>query len=257
MIGRTLLLIAAFAVAAVGALLVWLYSQGADDRAVEQFDPRGVLVITQPVAAGTSVADALQAGAFESQQVPGAAVPSGALDSTDGLEDSFILVDLYEGEVLLRERLGGATEQAGQLAVSPGNLAASFTFGDPNRVATFLSPGREVAVFLTRTAAATVDSSGQVDTGTATRTQVLLPEVLVLAVGTATTTTQTATGTDGQQQTTEVNQALLTLDLTQRQLEQLVLAQSIGELYLGLRSDGADVVPDEGVSSDTLFQVSP
>lgn len=256
MVGRTLLLIAALVVAALGALLVFLYADRADDRAVDQLAPRSVLVVAQPVGAGTTVADALAVGAFVAERVPGTAIPGEALETTEGLEDAFVLVDLYPGEVLLRQRLGAVNDQAGSLEVSAGNLAASFLFGDPNRVATFLTPGDEVAVFLTRTPLPSAEDPTQPDTGTAPRTRVLLPQVRVLAVGGTTTTPQTETGTDGQQQTTEVNQALLTLDLTQDQLERLVLAQTVGELYLGLRSEDAAIEADDGVSSDELFEGS-
>ena len=65
MVGRVILLIAAFVVAGLGALLVFLYAQQADERAAAQFDSVDVLVATQEVAAGTTVAAALEAGSFE------------------------------------------------------------------------------------------------------------------------------------------------------------------------------------------------
>ncbi len=73
-------------------------------------------------------------------------------------------------------------------------------------------------------------------------------------MGTTTTGTQTQTTPDGRQQTTEVNGALLTLGLNQDQLERLVLAQSLGELYLGLLTDTSVITPGAGVTLDGLFQ---
>lgn len=258
MVGRVLLLIAAVVVAGLGALLVYQYAQRADERAIAALEPVTVLVANRQVPAGTSVADAELGGSLQQIDRPAAAVPDGALADTDQNSDDVLLTDLYPGEVLLGQKLG---EPGGQkdLQIPEGLIAASFTFGDPNRVADFIAPGSDVAVFLTtRTgdgAQGTDPVTGEVTgTGAAETTRLLLPEVPVIAVGTTTTGTQTQTTPDGRQQTTEVNGALLTLGLNQDQLERLVLAQSLGELYLGLLTDTSVITPGAGVTLDGLFQ---
>ena len=67
---RTLLLIAALVVAALGTVLIFVYVKNADDRAQADAAPVDVLVATQEVAAGTTAADASNDGAFEIQTVP-------------------------------------------------------------------------------------------------------------------------------------------------------------------------------------------
>lgn len=260
MVGRVLLLSAAVVVAGLGALLVYFYAQQADERAIAELEPVTVLVANRQVPAGTSVAEAESGGSFEQIDRPAAAVPDGALADTSQNADDVLLTDLYPGEVVLGQKLGDPGGQEGLgLQIPEGLIAASFTFGDPNRVADFIAPGSDVAVFLTTrtdTGAQATDpvTGGVTDTGAAETTRLLLPEVPVIAVGTTTTGTQTQTTPDGRQQTTEVNGALLTLGLSQEQLERLVLAQSLGELYLGLLTDTSVITPGTGVTLDSLFQ---
>ena len=260
MVGRVILLIAAFVVAGLGALLVYLYATQSDARAIAELKPTPVLVLASDVAAGTSVAAAQEAGAFVLQDRPAAAVPGGALaDITDNADD-VVLADLYIGEALLASRIGNPADLE-RLPIPDGQIAASFTFGDPNRVADFVSPGSNVAIFLTGNIAETGESDpetgqavGNVPTGTTTR--LLLPEVQIIAVGGTTTQTITTTDATGQQQTTETNLSLLTLALTQQQAEQVILAQTLGELYLGLLTDTSVIEPGEGVAAENLFEAA-
>jgi pilus assembly protein CpaB len=261
MVGRVILLIAAFVVAGLGALLVFLYAQQADERAAAQFEPVDVLVATREVPAGTAVAAALEAGSFDLVSRPAVTLPDGAVSDPAGTEGQVVLSTLYRNEVLSSSKIGdpGAVER---LPIPDGHIAASFTLGDPNRVADFVAPGSKVAVFLTTTVAETntIDpGTGEPTTASVGQTtRLLLSEVDIIAVGGTTTQSVTTTGPDGLQQTTETNLSLLTLALTQRETEQMVLAQSLGELYLGLLSDTSVIEQGRGVTADDLFEaVSP
>ena len=260
MVGRVILLIAAFVVAALGALLVFLYAQQADERAARGYKSVDVLVVEQDVPAGTSMAAALEAGSFVQLTRPRIAVPDGFLADTSQTEGFVVLSNLYRGEVLLQQKVGNPADLEA-LPIPDGQIAASFTFGDPNRVADFIAPGSDVAVFLTRTPAqveATDPDTGEttVTAGTQT-TRLLLPEVKIIAIGGTTTQTVTTTNAAGEQQTTETNLSLLTLSLTQRQAEQVILAQSSGELYLGLLTETSVIEPGTGTTAENLFEAAP
>ena len=260
MVGRVILLIAALVVAALGALLVFLYAQQADARAAKQYKSTDVLVATQDIPAGTTVAAAAEAGLFELVSRPQLALPDGALSDTAGLESEVVLSTLFRNEVLSDGKVGDPADLE-QLPIPDGQIAASFTLGDPNRVADFVAPGSKVAVFLTTTA----EESQEIDpvtgetvvTAGGQTTRLLLPEVQIIAIGGTTTQSVTTTGPDGEQQTTETNLSLLTLALTQRQTEQMVLAQSLGVLYLGLLTDTSVIEPGTGTNADNLFQAGP
>jgi pilus assembly protein CpaB len=258
MVGRVLLLIAAFVVAGLGALLVWLYASQADRRALAEADPVPALVVQaeEGVPAGTTLGVAIDSGLIAEEQVPGAAVPDTAIIDPSERLDDIALTALVDGEVVVSSRFGNPADLQ-QLIVPDGLTAVSFTFGDPNRVAGFVTPGSEVAVFATLEGEENeevdpVTGESVVDSDT-TFTRLLLGEALVVGVGGSTTITETTTTAEGTQQTTEVSAALITLALTQPQIERLVLAQSLGELYLGLLNDTSEINPSDGANLDNLF----
>lgn len=238
MAGRVALLVAAVVVAGIGAVLVLLYADQADERARADLDPRSVLVAQQLVVAGATVGQAMEANALQLEAVPGDAVVPDALGSIDDVRDQVLTTDLYPGEQLIRAKLG-STADIDPLGIPEGRIAVSFLFEDPERVANFLSPGSEVVVFLTR------------PTPQGPTTRLLLDRVQVLGTG------GTPTSPAAVQPSSEVNQALLTLSLDQQQAERLILGQTVGELYLGLRTDASQVGPDPGVSDGNLFEGAP
>ena len=218
-----------------------------------------MLVLTQPVLAGTPLSEAVEAGAFELVDRPADAVPAGALADTADVLESVTLLDLYPGEVLLSQKLGDPADR-NLITIPDGMIATSYVLDAPNRVADFIAPGAQIAVFVT------VEEGGeeQVDAATGETTSVdatqstrlLLPEVEVLAVGTAATVTQTRTDPDGAEETIEVDRALITLGVTQQQAEQLILGQTLGSLYLGLLSDTSQIQPGGETTVNNLFEVA-
>lgn len=238
MAGRVALLVAAVVVAGIGAVLVVLYASQADERARAALEPRSVLVVQQPVVAGATPRQAMEAGALQLEDVPGDAVVDGAFSDIAEVADLVITTDLHPGEQLIRAKLG-STADIDPLGIPDGRIASSFLFEDSERVANFLSPGSEVAVFLTR------------PTPQGPTTRLLLERVEVLGVG------GTPTNPGAVQPSSEVDRALLTLSLDQQQAERLILGQTVGELYLGLRTDTSQVGPDQGVSDGNLFEGAP
>src|SRR3546814_12039000 len=75
---RKILLVLAAVIAALGTLLVFLYVQGADDRAKADIEAVEVLKVIKPIEAGETFDDAQEAGKFQFQGVPTDQVPDGA-----------------------------------------------------------------------------------------------------------------------------------------------------------------------------------
>lgn len=237
---RLALLIAAVLVAALGTSLVFVYVRNADNRAVADQKPVTVLVAKTSIAAGTRVSDAAASGAFQTKELPKAAVPDGALSSVDPIKDQVALTTIFPGQQLLAGMFGATAAATGSIAIPPGQIAASFSFGDPQRVAGFVQPGSNVAIFVT--------SSLQ---GNQQSTRVLLPKVTVIAVG---PTTITPPATASQANTESLPRTILTLALTQTQTEKIIFAQSAGgTLYLGLLNDQSKVTPNTGVNAKNVF----
>ena len=237
---RIALLIAAVVIAALGTSLVFAYVRSADERAVEAQEPVTVLVAKTQIAAGTRAADAANTGAFELKDLPAGAVPAGALSSIEPVRESVTLAPIFPGQTVLAPMFGATAAASTSLSLQPGQLAVSFQFGDPQRVAGFVQPGSNVVIFVT----------GGGDGGTPA-TRVLLPRATVIAVG---PTTITPPADPSQANPEALPRALLTLALTQKDAERMIHAQSTGgSMYLGLLTDTSAVTADGGVSSGNLF----
>jgi pilus assembly protein CpaB len=234
---RTVLLIAAVLVALLGVVLVLLYVRGIDNRAREGQETVAVLYTKSDIALGTLGSAAEQAGSFELRQIPRDAAATGALSDTEPITNLYSLTALPAGVPILSSQWG---EQGTTSALPiPGNrMGLSVQLGDPQRVAGFVQPGAEVAIFYTPD-----DKSF---------TRVLQPRVTVLAVG-PTAITKTSTTAGGETNTEEVPNAILTLSLTQKQSEQVVLGDATGELYFSLLSKDSATAKTNGVDQGNLF----
>jgi pilus assembly protein CpaB len=239
-VGRRLaLLIAAVLVAAIGTGLVFAYVKKADDRAIADQQPVKVLVAKVAIAPGTRVVDAATAGSFEQKEFPKSAIVPGALSSTDPVREQVVVSTIFPGQQLLTGMFGATAASAASIAIPPGQIAASFSFGDPQRVAGFVQPGSNVVIFLTSAL-----NGGQ------NSTRVLLPKVTVIAVG---PTTITPPADPAQANPEAQPRAMLTLALTQAQAERVIFASSNGTMYLGLLNDRSQIRPGKGVSAKNVF----
>jgi|tagenome__1003787_1003787.scaffolds.fasta_scaffold20929146_2 pilus assembly protein CpaB len=227
---RTMLLVAAFLVAALGTTLVFLYVNGANDRALANQRAKSILVAKSDIPAGTTGAAAQSGGQFVTRKVSAGSVAKGALSDSTSIADKVALAPIFAGEQILEDKFG-ASSQTSSLVLEPGKLAVSVQVADPNKLGSFLTPGSEVAVFVTQT------DPGQ------PRTHVLLPSAKVIASG-----TQTLTSGDNSDAG-----ALLTLSVDQAEAEKLILASKTGELYFAMIGSGAKINADEGT---TLTEIS-
>jgi pilus assembly protein CpaB len=218
---RTLLLIAALVVAALGTVLIFIYVKGADDRAQADATIVEVLVATQTVEAGTTAGDASSAGAFEIQEVPESARADGALTDVSIVSDQVALAPIFPGQQILAQMFG-APGTSSTLAIAKGRLAMSVQLGDPERVAGFVTPGSDVTIFYTE--------NGE--------TMTIIPRVKVLGTGATTLSTTVTTDETGGSTTEEIPQAILTLETDQIQAQRIINGQATGELYFGLLGSG-------------------
>lgn len=244
---RTLLLLAALVVAALGTTGVFLYVNGVDERAQADYEVVEVLVATTPIAVGTSAESAQEAGAFElrpflAQSVAGVS----ALSDISGIAGQVALAPIAAGEPILAGQFG-APGQTSALPIPDGKMAVSLQLDDPARVAGFVVPGSEVVVFLTTSETTGANAGQEV-------TRVLLPTVQVIAAG-ATTVVTTTTGTGDAAQTEQLPKALLTLAVDQTEAQKIVYAQGHGKVTFGLLTETSEVnKSDAGTTAKNLFE---
>lgn len=244
---RTLLLLAAVVVAALGTALLFVYVSGINNRALAGQSPERVLVATTTIPVGTTLKDAQSAGDFQPKTLPSDAVAEGALSTVPAaLQSEMAITTIVPGQQIVRAEFGSqATSDV--LDIKPGMLAVSVQLTDYGRVAGFVAPGSHVAIFLDV-------SPKDLITGQQLSQEVrtLLPNVEVLAAGPTTITPRT-TVSNGQSNTEQISQAILTLEVTQQQAEELVFAQDHATLYFGLLASSSEQIgPGQPVTGSTV-----
>ena len=144
---RTLLLIASILVAALGTALIWLYVQGADNRAASGAAQVQVLVAANSVKAGQP------ASQVQPQQrlMPQTLVSSlgGSLLTDPAQIKGFTRTDVVAGLPLLQGQFSGeALAAAPPLDGLPPNMVAMpVTLPDPQRLVGLLQPGSKIRVY--------------------------------------------------------------------------------------------------------------
>ncbi len=154
--------------------------------------------------------------------------------------------NIYPGEQLIPEKFGGASDVQveASLPIPKGNMAISVNLTDTARVAGFVNPGSEVAIFL----------SGNVQPANEDFTRLLLDRVTVIGVGSTTQVTTTTTDPEGAQTVEQLPRTLLTLSLDQDQVEKVLFAQGHGELAFALLTPDSQIDTDAGTTAPQLFE---
>ena len=237
-------MVVAVLVAALGSALVFLYTKGADTRAEKKFDTVEVLEATATINPGEKIEDAQAAGKLALKAVSKDSLLDGYQTTTDSMTGTVSLGTIYPGEQIIQAKWGTSAAVQSSLQIPDGMMAASINLTDPGRVAGFVNPGSQVAVFLT-------GNDGQ--TGQPF-TRMLFDRVTVLGVGSTTPVSTTTTDQSGTSTTENLPRTLITLALSQAQVEKVTFAANNGELSFALLTDKSTVQPDAGIDATTLFK---
>lgn len=229
---RSMLLIVAVLIAALGTAMIVLYVRGIDDRATQGQELVEVLTATAVIEAGETVTAAQEAGKFEAREVRRDDMVSGALDTTESISDLVALATIYPGEQIISDRFGtiGSIEN---LVIPDDKMAISIELTDFERVAGFVNPGSEVAIFGSAASPIRRLPDGTEQTLPAV-TRIVLTRVPVIGVGTTSVTSTTTTTGEGEQVTEAVPRTILTVAVTQEEAEKLVLADRTTDLTFAL-----------------------
>lgn len=247
---RTVLLLVAALIAGLGTTMVFLYVRSVDARANERFDAVEVLRAVEVIAPGESISDAQAAGKIEKGAIAQDALLEGATTSVADMSGDVALTTIYPGEQIITGKFGSPGEQD-VLSIPEGQMAISVNLTDPARVAGFVNPGAEVAVFVSAEPEET-DGAGTRPLGDFTR--LLLPRVQVIGVGTTTVIPTTTTNEETGTATTEqLPRTLLTLAVDQRDAEKIIFAAKNGEMAFALLTDDSVVAPGPAVTAENVF----
>lgn len=245
------LMIVALLVALLGTTAVYSYVQRIETRTVADAEMVDVLTAATQIPSGTTADAALQGQLVAVRSMPRSSVPEGALTSLEGIGSQKAVADVFAGEVLLRAKFADQSARTGALLIPSDKIAISVELGDPQRVAGFVVPGSEVAVFVTvEKEAATDAAEGDAGFEGAQYTQLLLPRSSVIAVGPSTLRPAQKSDDEGKE---AVPTAVLTLAVTQDEAERLVHSAQTGQLYLGLLNTTSKTQPEPGVTTADLL----
>ena len=150
---RTVLLIVAALIAAVGSGLVFMYARGADSRAEATQQPVQVLKAVQRIDSGETFSQAQSEGKIQLGTVPRQDLLVGAVNTSAGLADKVATTTIYPNEQIVTDKFGSRRDGG---RVAPGRREGQHRhLGEPQsdtgRVAGFVNPGAKVAVFASMT----------------------------------------------------------------------------------------------------------
>ena len=237
---RRILVVAAALVAALGAVLVFMYVRGADTRAQDQFQTTDVLIAAQPIQAGETMDAAVQAGKIVKKAVVNNSLLPDHQSDTSALTGKVATTTIYPGEQIIASKFGTSAAPVSTLQIPDDKIAISVNLTDPARVAGFVNPGSKVVIFLNGT---------DIKKGTPF-TEVLLPQVTVIGVGSTTPVSTTTTDQSGAQTTEQLPRTLLTLAVSQDDAQRILFSQGNGELAFGLLPSDGKTSLKTGVRTD-------
>jgi pilus assembly protein CpaB len=247
---RSVLLLVAVLIALVGTALIVLYVQDIDERATEGQKLVEVLVATESIDAGETVSAAQEAGKFEKKQVRKDDLVEGALSSTGSITDLVALGTIYPGEQLIAKKFGtlGSTDA---LVIPDKKMAVSVELTDWERVAGFVNPGSEIAVFTTGLDMVRLTPDGK-EVKIGDRTRILLTRTPVVGVGTTSVTSRTVQTDDGAV-TEEVPTTIITVAVTQEEAERLIHADRTNDLTFALLTEDSEVRDRPEINTLAVF----
>lgn len=226
----------------VAVAIMVLYVNGIDKRATANQELVEAVTATEMIEAGESVQAAIDAGKLETTEVRRADLVEGFLSSTGSISGDVALAPIYPGEQIIADKFGTLGD-ADSLLIPAKKMGVAVELSDPARVAGFVNPGSDVAIFLSADPVEFTPDGGQ--TARTPYTGMLLPKVKVIGVGTTSTTSTTTTNEEGEEVVEEVPRTILTLAVDQAQAEKLIYAARNGELYFALLNDKSVVNPDQ------------
>ncbi|MGK3956918.1 Flp pilus assembly protein CpaB [Arthrobacter sp. R4] len=254
--------IAALLVAIIGTVMLVMYVQNADKRALADTETEAVYIVEKPVAAGTST-DKLAASVVQ-KEVPKLALASDTVTNLDDLGDKVTAVPLVPGEQLLSSRMVDANSLLGpsRVQVPAGMQEITLKLPIERVVGGILKAGDTVGVFISLDDATTNVATGDV-VSKSSGTQLTFHKVLVTAAqfsngAAAKSESTTATTSDGatpaKKEATGDGTYLITIARNSADAERVIFATEFGSIYLSKEPGNADEGTVGVVDKTRLFR---
>lgn len=237
---RTLLLIAAVLLAAIGTGVLFLYVNSLSGADRGTGDTAVVVAAAETIPAGATITDRT---AFVEVRVARSAVTSGRLvQRRSDLIGKVTNRELLKSQPVSMDQFGGAVKRPSKLTLDEGGgfLAVTVEVEDAARNADLLQAGNRVAVWVLDPQ---VSGGGRQETEHQVR--LILPDVEILTIGSRSTLAQNRSSGDGETASAEAGStSLVTLQVTQDQAGKIMLADVAGEVRLTLLANDTTPTPD-------------
>lgn len=225
--------IAALILAVVGAALLFVYVQGAANRAQAGLEPVNVLVVQESIPAGTKASDL--GTKVRSEAIPKSAVPEGALETLNEKEGSVTAVDLQPGEQLLSSRLIDPRELVpGTVPVPDGLEEVTFLLAPERILGGRIEAGDTVTVFSSFASISGMPADASVPPevkGSQQSTGLLFHDVLVTAVQKTAPDAKKSTGSESGVDMPN-GSAFVTVARTDADAAKMIFGAEFGTLWL-------------------------
>ncbi len=236
---RTVLMLTAVLIAALGTSMIVLYVKGIETRVTKGQEMVSVLVAKEGIQTGETLQAALDDGRVEAVDVRRADFVEGALAEPGSSASQSALTTVYAGQQLLPQMFGKpSSANASGLALEPGQLAISVTLRDSQRVGGFVVPGSQVALYVsTDIPGAKSSDKPKPYTG------LLLPRVTVLGVGGSTQ----PKAKEGDSQDAAGAEVVMTLAVDETQAQKVIFAARNTDVSFALLGEKAALKVTKGV----------
>ncbi len=232
--------LAALLLAVVGAVLLFVYVQGASARAQAGLEPVSVLVVTEQVPAGTKSSELT--GKIRTESLPKSAVPEGALSTLDEQAGKVTAVGLEPGEQLLAARLVDPRDLVPGTVPVPEGLEEVTILLTPERLlGGRIEAGDKVTVYTSFKAEEDMPADAPVPAevkGWKQSTGLLFHDVLVTAVQKAAPETKkSGSDTTGSEVEMPNGAAFVTVARSDADAAKLVFGAEFGTIWLAKQTD--------------------
>lgn len=229
---RVIAAVAAGVLALLGVLVLFVWAQGANDRAFEGAKLVSVLRVTEDVSQGASAADLAES--TEVVELPAESVPDGAVTELDQISGLATNASLQAGEVLLKSRMVAPGERKGKTDVPKGFQEISIALDSEHSVAGVVRPGDRVGMIVT---------FEPKDSSAPQFTDFVLNQVLVTKADTA------VVGEKG-----EITGTMLTLAVKTLDAEKIVHSQKWGTVWLTLQNSDTDTSGAKVITAEEVVK---
>ena len=224
-----------YSVVFAGAIVVAAGATYAVFRTVEEGKANSRVATTAVVVAARDITEGLVIDrlALTVAQWPSPTIPPGTFTSVDSVSGRVARVAIFAGEPIVPGRLAPVGTGPGlEVKISPGKRAMGVRVNDVSTISGMIQPNSRVDIMLT------VQESAEIERRSA---KLFMSNMRVLAMG-----AQVQRGEDGR----PIQTTVATLEVTPSEAEQLLVAQSQGQIQLVLRGYGdPDSVETQGASS--------